>query len=89
MTGLPLSGDTLLASLFIISCKKEVHTVKQEKTEEVLSDLINPFGNYWTQLTNTPVIPGPYSNDRNLSFSIDNKVYVVPLVMANRRVAAA
>lgn len=69
----------LIASIFIISCKKEIKTVQQEKTEEVLSDLINPFGDYWTELTNVPVLPGPpAADDKHISFSVNNKVYAVP-----------
>lgn len=66
----------LFAPLFIISCKKEVTTVKQENTGDALSQSLPTLGNYWTSLGGPNPTGPPTANEYHVSFTINNKVYV-------------
>src|SRR5687767_2832506 len=66
----------LFAPLFIISCKKEVTTGKQENAETALVPPIPPSGNYWTSLGSPNPTGPPSANMYHVSFTLNNKVYV-------------
>lgn len=65
----------LFTAAMISSCKKDA-TIEQNPDHLSVAPL--PNGNYWSQL-NVPFFPGPpSSNDRHISFTVNNKIYVVP-----------
>ena len=64
----------LFATAFITSCKKIAEPAKDQEPVSGIPIPIN--GNYWTQLSTPNPTGPPTANERHLSFSLNNKVYV-------------
>jgi hypothetical protein len=60
-------------SLTLFSCKKDIDTTEQQK----LSQIDPAIGDYWTQFAVPDVDGPPTAVEYHLSFSLNQKVYVV------------